>query len=713
MKCHNHDKQPSQKRTDVLYICPMHPEIQQSKPGDCPICGMSLEPETLSEDTNSEYMMMKRRFWLAIILTIPVVFIDMSGHFLKRTLAMAPMLQLILATPVVFWCGKPFFERGIKSIITRHLNMFTLIAMGIGIAWGYSVAATLFPKLFPLSFRHQGSIPIYFESASMITTLVLLGQVLELKARAATGHAIKALLDLKPDTANLVLKNGSIQSISLDEVKLHDILQIRPGEKIPVDGEVIEGRSYVDESMVTGEAQPVIKEKMSQVIEGTLNQTGSFTMKALRVGKDTLLARIIHMVHDAQRSRAPIQRVADVVSGWFVPIVILIAFLSFIGWVVLAHESAFSYGLISAISVLIIACPCVLGLATPMSIMVGIGKGAQHGILIKNAEQLEQMEQINQLVVDKTGTLTEGRPQLTEVIPVDDEWHEDELLQLAASIEKQSEHPIGAAFIAKAHEKNLNLLPIKHFESHTGIGVTANIEGYDIALGKQALVKQLIDNKSAVLTDKVDELTSQGATVIYMMLDKKFVGLFAVSDPIKANAPAAIRALVEQGVDICMLTGDNEKTANAIAHQLGIKKVIAEVLPTDKGHEIQALKQGGQRVAMAGDGINDAPALALADVGIAMGTGSDAAIANAGITLLHGDLGGIVQARKLSQVTMRNIKQNLFFAFFYNALGVPVAAGVLYPFTGVLLNPSVAALAMALSSVSVILNSLRLNYEHL
>ena len=710
---------------DVLYICPMHPKIRQSKPGDCSICGMSLEPETLSKDTNSEYMMMKRRFWLAIILTIPVVFIDMSGHFLKRTLSMAPMLQLILATPVVFWCGKPFFERGIKSLITRHLNMFTLIAMGIGIAWGYSVVATLFPKLFPLGFRHQGSIPIYFESASMITTLVLLGQVLELKARAATGHAIKALLNLKPDTANLVLKNGSIQSVSLDEVKLHDILQIRPGEKIPVDGEVIEGRSYVDESMVTGEAQPVIKEEMSQVIGGTLNQTGSFTMKALRVGKDTLLARIIQMVHEAQRSRAPIQRVADVVSGWFVPIIILIAFLSFIGWVVLARESAFSYGLISAISVLIIACPCALGLATPMSIMVGIGKGAQHGILIKNAEQLEQMEQINQLVVDKTGTLTEGRPQLTEVIPVDDEWREDDLLKLAASLEKQSEHPIGTAFIAKALERNLNLLPIKHFESHTGIGVTANIEGHDIALGKYALVNQYIDNKSSLLTDKVDELTSQGATVIYMMLDKKFVALFAVSDPIKENAPAAIQSLVEQGVDICMLTGDNEKTANAIAHQLGIKKVIAEVLPTDKGKEIQALKQGGQSVAMAGasqstrfddddgDGINDAPALALADVGIAMGTGSDAAIANAGITLLHGDLGGILQARKLSRVTMRNIKQNLFFAFFYNALGVPIAAGVLYPFTGVLLNPSVAALAMALSSVSVILNSLRLNYEHL
>lgn len=711
--CH-HQKAPQPVHTqnkDIIYTCPMHPQIRESSPGNCPICGMSLEPEAISahEEDNSEYKDMSQRFWVSLILTIPIFILEMSSHFfhIKFNGAISNWVQLVLSTPVVLWCGKPFFERSIQSIKTWQLNMFTLISMGIGIAWIYSVIATLFPMIFPSTFKHNGTVPLYFEAASMITTLVLLGQVMELKARIATGDAIKALLKLTPETANRVSADGSIEEISLEHVHLNDLLQVRPGEKIPVDGEVIEGHSYVDESMITGEPIASLKKIGSKVIAGTLNQTGSFVLQARLIGEDTMLARIIQMVHEAQRSKAPIQRLADRVSAWFVPIVIVVSMLSFISWMVFGSELALSYGLISAVSVLIIACPCALGLATPMSIMVGIGKGAQHGVLIKNAENLEQMEKVSLLVVDKTGTLTEGHPKLTKII-VKDRIDDKEILALAASLEKYSEHPLGAALMTAAYERQLSLHSVTEFESFPGLGVTGKIQHQFVAIGKLSFVTRYA-RPNPTFVQQAEDLLSQGATVIYMAINKHIVAMFAVSDPIKQNSLVAIQQLHQDGIEICMLTGDNKQTAKSVGKQLGITQIIAEIMPTEKGKIIQQLKRKGPIVAMAGDGVNDAPALAMADVGIAMGTGTDVAIANAGITLLHGDLRGILKARKLSRATMRNIRQNLFFAFFYNALGIPLAAGVLYPFTGLLLSPIVAALAMALSSVSVVLNALRLN----
>ncbi|MFT4059710.1 MAG: copper-translocating P-type ATPase [Legionella sp.] len=713
-RCHNHQRTEQKLNAsgqNVIYICPMHSQIRQANPGQCPICGMALEPEMISvhEEANPEYADMKRRFWIALILTIPIVLLEMSSYFsvMKFNGVFSNWTQCVLSTPIVLWCGKPFFERALQSIKTHHLNMFTLIAMGIGIAWIYSVIAILFPRVFPIAFRHDEAIPIYFEAAAMITMLVLLGQVLELKARAATGGAIRSLLKLTPEKAHRVLLDGTVEDINLAQININDLLQVRPGEKVPIDGEVIEGHSDVDESMITGESIPVIKKEGSHVIGGTLNQNGSFVLKALFVGKETMLARIIQMVHEAQRSKAPIQQLADTVSGWFVPIVILIAFLSFIVWTVFGPKPAFSYGLISAVSVLIIACPCALGLATPMSIMVSIGKGAQHGVLIKNAESLEQMEKVNLLVVDKTGTLTEGHPELIQTM-IEKGYDEDELLALAASLEKLSEHPLRTAFISAANKKKLSLFPVVDFASITGMGITGKIRQYHVAIGTLSLVQQHGHLNQAFMK-QAEILLAQSATVMYMTVDNHLVALFAVSDPIKKNSLETIQQLHQENIETCMLTGDNPKTAEAVAKKLAIKQVIAEIMPTEKGHVIQQLKQQGYIVAMAGDGVNDAPALAMANIGIAMGTGTDVAIANAGITLLHGDLHGIIKARKLSQATMRNIRQNLFFAFFYNALGIPLAAGLLYPLTGLLLSPMIAAAAMALSSVSVVLNALRLN----
>ncbi|OEH46270.1 Silver exporting P-type ATPase [Legionella parisiensis] len=606
---------------------------------------------------------------------------------------------------IVGWLA--FFVRGWHSLKTRQLNMFTLIAMGIGVAWAYSVVAVLFPGIFPFAFRSQfGTVAVYFEAAAVITTLVLLGQVLELKAREQTGSAIRALLKLAPESAHRIKEDGGEEEVSLDKVHVGDKLRVRPGEKIPVDGEVLEGRSFIDESMVTGEPIPVTKEAGAKVIGATINQTGSFIMKAMHVGSDTMLARIVQMVSEAQRSRAPIQRLADTVSGWFVPAVIWVAVLSFILWALFGPQPAFSYGLIAAVSVLIIACPCALGLATPMSIMVGVGKGAQSGVLIKNAESLERMEKVNTLVVDKTGTLTEGHPKLTRIV-TDDEFDEEAILTFAASIEHQSEHPLATAIVMAAKEKQLSLGTVEDFEAPTGMGVIGKINGHRIAIGNARLMQEHgSDNTS--LFEKADELRSKGASVMFMAVGGKTVALLVVEDPIKSTTPETIRELQQSGIEMVMLTGDSKKTAEAVAGTLGIKKVVAEIMPEDKSRIVSELKDKGLTVAMAGDGVNDAPALAKADIGIAMGTGTDVAIESAGITLLHGDLRGIAKARRLSEMTMSNIRQNLFFAFIYNVLGVPLAAGVLYPFTGLLLSPIIAAAAMALSSVSVIVNALRL-----
>ncbi|OGV44373.1 MAG: copper-translocating P-type ATPase [Legionellales bacterium RIFCSPHIGHO2_12_FULL_42_9] len=712
---HNEPKVPVAESEAVIYTCPMHSEIRQSSPGQCPICGMALEPVAVAtmDAPNPEYIDMRRRFWIALILTLPVFALEMSGHgqINRISASVSAKIQMILATPVVLWGGWPFFQRGVKSL-KSHLNMFTLIAIGIGVAWLYSMVATLFPQLFPAAFRNEhGVVAVYFEAAAVITTLVLLGQVLELKAREQTGSAIRALLKLTPESAHRIAKNGSLEEVSLDEVRPGDLLQVRPGEKIPVDGEVQEGRSHVDESMVTGESMPVVKEIGAKVIGATMNQTGSFVMKALHVGSDTMLAHIVQMVSDAQRSRAPIQRLADTVSGWFVPIVILIAVVTFIAWMIFGPPPSFSYGLIAAVSVLIIACPCALGLATPMSIMVGVGLGARNGVLIKNAEALEHMEKINTLIVDKTGTLTEGHPKLTRIVTMDG-FKEDEVLALAAALEYNSEHPLANAIVLAAKEKKISLAKVENFDAPTGKGVIGTVNERSVAIGNTRLIQELSAQNDTLLT-QAEELRAEGATVVFMAVDRKLVAILAVKDPIKASTPEAIRELQAHGIKIVMLTGDSKKTAEAVATKLGIQQVIAEISPEDKSRIVDELKGKGRFVAMAGDGVNDAPALAKADIGIAMGTGTDVAIESAGITLLGGDLNGIVKARRLSKATMRNIRQNLFFAFVYNMLGVPVAAGVLYPITGVLLSPIIAAAAMSLSSVSVITNALRLRLTHL
>ena len=697
----------------VIYTCPMHPQVRQIGPGNCPICGMALEPEVVTAETgpSRELVEMRRRFWIGLTLTIPVLILEMGGHLFDLHMMVSPQtsnwLQLIFATPVVLWGGAPFFERAWRSLVTRHLNMFTLIAMGTGVAWVYSVVATVFPGLFPATFRaEEGSVAIYFEAAAVITVLVLLGQVLELQAREQTGGAIRALLDLAPKTARRIRGDGSDEDVPLEAVVVGDRLRVRPGEKVPVDGALLEGRSSVDESMITGESMPVTKEVGAKLIGGTMNKTGGFVMEAGKVGRDTMLSQIVRMVAEAQRSRAPIQRLADEVSGWFVPAVILIAIIAFATWMAVGPEPRFTHGLVAAVAVLIIACPCALGLATPMSIMVGVGKGASVGVLIKNAEALERFEKVDTLVVDKTGTLTEGRPKVTSVVAVSG-VSEDELLRLAATLERSSEHPLAAATVEAANERGMALGKAEDFDSPVGKGVTGNVEGRRLIIGSHRIMSEEGVDVSA-LSQKAEELRGEGATVIFAAIDGRLGGLFAISDPIKGTTPAAVEALLKDGVRVVMLTGDNKTTANAVARKLGITEVEAEILPEHKSEIVARLRNEGRIVAMAGDGVNDAPALAAADVGIAMGTGTDVAIESAGVTLLKGDLQGIVRARQLSHATMRNIRQNLFFAFIYNAAGVPVAAGVLYPALGLLLSPIIAAAAMALSSVSVIGNSLRL-----
>jgi len=699
----------------TIWTCPMHPEVRQDHPGACPICGMALEPELVSLDhgPSPELADMTRRFWIGLVLAAPVLVLEMGGHLFAALHHLVPMLlstwiQLVLATPVALWAGWPFFERGWASLKTRNLNMFTLIAMGTGVAWAYSMVAALAPGLFPPAFRGEdGAVAVYFEAAAVITVLVLLGQVLELRARERTSGAIKALLGLAPKTARRLLANGEDEEISLELVAVGDRLRVRPGEKVPVDGTVEDGRSSLDESMVTGESMPVTKAKGNTVIGGTLNQTGALVIAATKVGRDTMLARIVQMVAEAQRSRAPIQRMADQVSGWFVPVVIAVAVLAFAGWSIWGPEPRFAYGLVAAVAVLIIACPCALGLATPMSIMVGVGRGAGMGVLIKNAEALEHMEKVDTLVVDKTGTLTEGHPAVTAIVAAVGH-DEDEVLRLAAAVERASEHPLALAIVAAAKQRALTLGDVTEFDSPTGRGALGTVEGRRIVLGNaRFLGEQAID--TAALAGAADDLRGDGATAIFVGIDGKLGGVIAIADPVKQTTPEALAALKAEGIRVVMLTGDNRTTALAVAGRLGIDEVEAEVLPDQKGAVVARLKQEGRIVAMAGDGVNDAPALATADVGIAMGSGTDVAIESAGVTLLKGDLTGIVRARRLSQTTMRNIRQNLIFAFIYNAAGVPVAAGLLYPVFGILLSPMIAAAAMALSSVSVVTNALRLN----
>ncbi|MGE4321819.1 MAG: heavy metal translocating P-type ATPase [Sphingobium sp.] len=699
----------------TIWTCPMHPEIRQDHPGACPICGMGLEPEMVSADTgpSAELTDMSRRFWIGLVLTIPVFILEMGGHLFPALHHLVPMkvsiwVQFALATPVVLWAGWPFFERGWASLKTRNLNMFTLIAMGTGVAWAYSVVATLAPGIFPDAFRAaDGSVAVYFEAAAVITVLVLLGQVLELRARERTSGAIKALLNLAPKTARRIADDGSEAEITLEDVAVGDRLRVRPGEKVPVDGVVEDGRSALDESMVTGESMPVTKSDGDTVIGGTMNQSGALVIRADKVGRDTMLSRIVQMVAEAQRSRAPIQRMADQVSGWFVPVVIGVAVLAFVIWGVWGPEPRFAHGLIAAVSVLIIACPCALGLATPMSIMVGVGRGAGLGVLIKNAEALEHMEKVDTLVVDKTGTLTEGKPAVTRIIAADG-YVEAEILRIAAGVERASEHPLALAIVDAATGRNIEIPPVSDFDSPTGKGALGTVEGQRVTLGNaRFLAESGID--TAPLAAEADALRSDGATAIFMGLDNRAAGIFAIADPIKPTTPEALAALRADGIKVVMLTGDNRTTAEAVARQLGIDAVEADVLPDQKADVVVRLKQEGRVVAMAGDGVNDAPALAAADVGIAMGHGTDVAMESAGVTLLKGDLNGIVRARQLSEATMANIRQNLFFAFVYNAAGVPIAAGLLYPFFGILLSPMIAAAAMALSSVSVVANALRLN----
>jgi Cu+-exporting ATPase len=693
----------------------MHPEVRQDHPGACPICGMALEPETASATSgpSPELVDMTRRFWIGLALALPVFLLEMGGHLFPALHHLVPMristwIQLVLATPVVLWAGWPFFVRGWASLKTRNLNMFTLIAMGTGVAWGYSMVAALAPGLFPPAFRNtDGSVAVYFEAAAVITVLVLLGQVLELRARERTSGAIKALLGLAPKTARRLLADGEEEEVSLDLVGVGDHLRVRPGEKVPVDGTVEDGRSSLDESMVTGESMPVTKAKGDTVIGGTLNQSGALVIEATKVGRDTMLARIVQMVAEAQRSRAPIQRMADQVSGWFVPVVIGVAVLAFAGWSIWGPEPRFAYGLVAAVAVLIIACPCALGLATPMSIMVGVGRGAGMGVLIKNAEALERMEKVDTLVVDKTGTLTEGHPAVTAIVPAAG-YAENDVLRLAASVERASEHPLALAIVEAAKQRSLAPPGVNEFDSPTGRGALGTVEGRHIVLGNaRFLGEQGIDTNS--LASPADDLRRDGATAIFVGIDGKAAGVIAIADPIKQTTPEALDALKREGIRVVMLTGDNRTTARAVAARLGIEEVEAEVLPDQKSAVVARLKREGRVVAMAGDGVNDAPALAAADVGIAMGSGTDVAIESAGVTLLKGDLTGIVRARRLSQATMSNIRQNLVFAFIYNGAGVPVAAGLLYPLFGVLLSPMIAAAAMALSSVSVVTNALRLS----
>jgi Cu+-exporting ATPase len=702
----------------TIYTCPMHPQIRQVGPGSCPICGMALEPEVASLDAppNPELADMTRRFWIGLVLALPAVVLEMGGHlvgghgWVDQTLS--NWIQFAFATPVVLWAGWPFFVRGWQSLLTRNLNMFTLIAMGTGVAYVYSVIGTVAPDSFPATFRgHGGAVAVYFEAAAVITVLVLLGQVLELRAREATSGAIKALLELAPKTARRIGDDGADHEVQIDTLAAGDKLRVRPGEKVPVDGVILEGRSSLDESLVTGESMPVTKEAGSKVIAGTLNQSGGFVMRADKVGRDTLLSQIVKMVADAQRSRAPIQRLADQVAGWFVPLVIVVALLAFGAWAWFGPEPRMAFGLVAAVSVLIIACPCALGLATPMSIMVGVGHGAQAGVLIKNAESLERMEKIDTLVVDKTGTLTEGKPKVVAIVPSTG-FEETDILRLAASVERASEHPLADAIVRAAKERNLDLGRVEEFGSPTGKGATGKVDGKTIVLGNANFLQSLgIDARS--LNDEGERLRGDGATVINIAIDGKLAGLFAIADPVKASTPEALKALAAEGIKVIMLTGDNKTTANAVARSLGIIDVEAEVLPDQKSAVVAKLQKAGRIVAMAGDGVNDAPALAAAEVGIAMGSGTDVAMESAGITLLKGDLVGIVRARRLSQATMRNIRQNLFFAFIYNAAGIPIAAGILYPAFGLLLSPIIAAAAMALSSVSVVGNALRLRMTQL
>ncbi len=697
----------------------MHPQIVRVQPGACPICGMALELRTvtLADEENPELVAMTRRFWVGVVLTAPLLIIAMSdslpGRSLERIASKQTLswIEFLLTTPTVLWGGWPFFVRAWQSIVNRSLNMFTLIGLGVAVAYFYSVIAKFLPEIFPESFREAGVVPVYFEAAAVITTLVLLGQVLELKARSRTGAAIKALLGLAPKTARRVREDGAEEDIPLDQLKAGDRLRVRPGEKVPVDGTVIEGASAIDESMVTGEAIPVEKHAGDRVIGATINGTGSFVMRAERVGAETLLAQIVQMVAEAQRSRAPIQKLADVVAGYFVPIVITAAIITFALWATMGPQPRLAHALINAVAVLIIACPCALGLATPMSTMVAMGKGANAGVLFKNAEAIEAMRQVNTLVVDKTGTLTEGKPKLVSITPTEG-WGEQKLLSLAASLERASEHPLAAAIVGGAGERGVKLTKVESFDSITGKGVRGQVDGHLVALGNRALLDELQIDAGDLLT-KAEALRADGQTVMFVAVDGRVTGLVGVADPIKSTTPEAIRQLHQEGIRIVMLTGDSRTTAEAVAKKLNIDEVVAEVLPDQKAQAVKRFQTEGRVVAMAGDGINDAPALAQAEVGIAMGTGTDVAMKSAGVTLVKGDLRGILRARRLSRATMRNIKQNLFWAFVYNALGVPIAAGALYPVFGILLSPMIAAAAMSFSSVSVIGNALRLRRARL
>ncbi len=706
---------PEPMPAGTLYTCPMHPEIVQEGPGDCPLCGMALEPMGIpagDEGPNPELVDFTRRFWIGAVLTLPILLLAMGPHLglpLRVWLgeAAASWTELILATPVVLWAGWPFFQRGWKSILNRSLNMFTLIAMGVGAAYAFSLVATIIPQAFPVGFRDAGGhVGVYYEAAAVIIVLVLLGQILELRARERTGGAIRALLDLAAKTARVLRPDGREEEIPLEDVKVGDHLRVRPGDKVPVDGVVVEGHSSVDESMLTGEPVPVEKAAGDRVTGATINGSGSLVIEARRVGADTVLSQIVEMVAQAQRSRAPIQKLADQVAGYFVPTVVLVAVVAFIAWAVWGPPPALAYALVSAVSVLIIACPCALGLATPMSIMTATGRGAQAGVLIKNAEALERFAKVDTLIVDKTGTLTLGKPKLVAVLP-EQGVGEDELLRLAASLERGSEHPLAEAIVGGAEARGLTLAKAEDFEAITGKGVIGRVDGKAVALGNAKLVAALgLDGEAA--SRQAEARRDQGETVMFVAVEGRIAGLVSVADPVKETTPAALKALHNEGLRIVMVTGDNERTAKAVAARLGIDEIRADVLPEDKARIIKELQAGGSKVAMAGDGVNDAPALAQADVGIAMGTGADVAIESAGFTLVKGDLTAIVRARRLAQATMRNIRQNLFFAFVYNAAGVPIAAGVLFPFLGILLSPIIAAAAMSLSSVSVVGNALRL-----